>query len=347
MPSVEPKYRPNHASKSNADNLVRGFSKVLLAMYALYAFVHMYNGVSMQCNSRTIFLTMFPVRQVYTIPMIRSEVNAGMAQYIAEGDALAGLWGVALKGVLVDPILDLVANSDCGTIEAVLGNLSLDEPQAKSEPTIQPTVTPQPTRRGLTLSSRESNVHACTPNNQHYRLRTNSRVSVWDYDNRSQQLIRNKNNAVRFDDIIRVTHLCRYIAPSTRNSYRVYKISSPFKGYIKGDVLGDVVPAREATAMAMPACDPCRFAGGAGITDISANGAITLQPGLWTFSANTTTSRQTLRLSVLSQKPESCLGIRQIKQLPFSTRVTQACEFSAMVNALNGDGDWNIQLNRR
>lgn len=96
----------------------------LLAIYVVYAAVHFMTASNNGCNARMTLLTMFPVRQLYTIPMI----DRAFTEYYMQPDTnpaspVAGAIGLGMKKIATDMLLSPDA---CLLVQSLFGTQDID-----------------------------------------------------------------------------------------------------------------------------------------------------------------------------------------------------------------------------
>ncbi len=127
---------------SKGDAQFKKFCKIGLALYVIYAVFHIFSGLSRGCSLEMTLMVMFPVRELYTIPMI----DRGIADAFEHADSVTenpdpgdrafghllglGIGSVAKQFLSLD--ICLLANSLSGIFSDV------------EAPAIDPTAVPTP-----------------------------------------------------------------------------------------------------------------------------------------------------------------------------------------------------------
>ena len=135
----------NQLTRSRAR--ARTIISLLVIFYSFYAVMHIADGREKGCNTHSILMTMFPIRQLYFIPMVEREWNQGVGALAGESDNPLEMLGVALAQGLRDPIMDVVRYGDCQALYRLAGMADdLNPPRRTVNTTVARTTRPRATK---------------------------------------------------------------------------------------------------------------------------------------------------------------------------------------------------------
>lgn len=124
------------ASRYRGKDNVKTTVFLALCIYAMYVCFHVLISASHGCNTRSILMTLFPVRQIYLLPMIEREMSVGTVESVTESDGLASILGAALAEQFQEPILDVVRYGSCVDLYRMTGRSDeLTSRQGQTNPT--------------------------------------------------------------------------------------------------------------------------------------------------------------------------------------------------------------------
>ena len=91
-----------------------------MVSYIGYAGLHVMDGLMQECTPRTIALTLFPVRQVHTVPEMEWVFDeTRLAEVRSSDSALADALAQGIIQVLEEPMMELAREGHCTEFEAL------------------------------------------------------------------------------------------------------------------------------------------------------------------------------------------------------------------------------------
>ena len=294
----------------------------LLALYAGYAAFHIFSGLNKGCRLNTVLMTMTPVKELYLRPSLESELRQS-----PDGNVSGVVRSINIEILL--GLTDMVLG-DCARVEAVAELLNPATVETSSTSTASRST---PIQRASFDCQRESHF---------YEVSVKRRSTVLQYDSGANQIART-GLVLETGDHVRIAGKCEFVS-ATGQHFDFYEIHSPYDGYIYAHTVAATAPSALASN---GVCSPCFFLGSEGTKDITANRPIELSVGRWNFSVSKSNPEMSVQLNVISEKPEGCLRVFGGIELPLKASVLHNCEIRAIVNAVNGAGNWTIQMQRQ